>query len=75
MIERPEPSDDCPEPPPLRAPQATQLLHEACEIAGGISKLALLLGMSATALGAWLVGSEEPPSSVCMACAQIILQS
>jgi DNA-binding transcriptional regulator YdaS (Cro superfamily) len=54
------------------APQ-THLLHEACEVAGSISKLALLLGVTVAALSPWLDGSEQPPAEICRACADIIL--
>ncbi len=65
--------DDCPEPLPLSSAPQTHLIHEACEVAGSISKLALLLGVTVAALSLWLDGSEQPPAEICRACADIIL--
>lgn len=65
--------DDCPGPPSLRAAPQAHLLHEACEAAGSVSKLAVLLGVTVGALALWLDGTEQPPVEICRACADIIL--
>jgi hypothetical protein len=65
--------DACPPPPPLRAGLRTLMLHLACETAGGVSRLALLLQVSAEVLAAWLVGEGSPPEEVYRACADIVL--
>jgi hypothetical protein len=73
VSDAPVPSNDCPEPPSLRAAPRTHLLHEACEAAGSVGELALLLGVTTAALTSWLEGEEEAPAGIYQACADIIL--
>jgi hypothetical protein len=65
--------DDCPAPPPFRAGLPALLLHEACETAGGVSRLARLLEVPVERVARWLVGDEAPPEAVFRACAEIVL--
>jgi hypothetical protein len=57
----------------LRAGLPTLMLHEACETAGGVSRLARLLCVSVELLTRWLVGEETPPEEIYRACADIVL--
>jgi hypothetical protein len=66
-------ADDCPPPPPLRAGLRALMLHEACESAGGVARLAQLLCVSAEVLAHWLLGEETPPEEIYRACADIVL--
>lgn len=65
--------NDCPQAPGFRASLATLILHEACETAGGIAKLAALLQVPVAALQRWLDGEEEVPASIYQACVEIVL--
>jgi hypothetical protein len=65
--------DDCPEPPGVRAGLSTLLLHEACETAGGVGKLAELLRTPPGLVQRWLDGDEEAPREIYRACIDIVL--
>jgi len=52
---------------------ATLILHEACEIAGGISQLADRLRVSPVALARWLDGEEEAPTEIYQTCIEMVL--
>lgn len=65
--------DGCPSPPGIQAGLATLLLHEACETAGGLTRLAQLLSVPAAQLTRWLEGAEAPPEAIYRACADIVL--
>jgi hypothetical protein len=65
--------DDCPPPPPFRAGLPALMLHEACENAGGVSRLAERLDVPVERLARWLQGAEEPPEEIYRACAEIVL--
>lgn len=65
--------NDCPEPPGFRASLSTLILHEACETAGGIAKLAELLRAPAGLVQRWLDGDEEAPQEVYQVCIDIVL--
>ena len=67
--------DDCPPPPAMKAGLPMLILHEACESAGGVSHLALRLGVPAERLARWLEGKETAPEAVYRACADIVLLS
>ena len=66
--------NDCPAAPGFRANLQTLILHEACQVAGSISKLADLLRVSPVSLARWLDGEEEPPFEVYEACIDLVLQ-
>jgi hypothetical protein len=65
--------DGCPTPPGIQADLATLLLHEACETAGGLARLAQLLEVPAAQLTRWLEGAERAPDEIYRACADIVL--
>ena len=65
--------NDCPQPPGFRAHVSTLILHEACQIAGGVGQLAKLLRVPATTLSRWLEGAEQAPDFVYRACIDIVL--
>jgi hypothetical protein len=65
--------NDCPQPPGFRASLTTLILHEACQTAGGVSQLAILLSVSPLSLARWLDGGEEAPDEVYQACIDIVL--
>ena len=65
--------NDCPQAPGFRASLDTLILHEACETAGGIAKLAALLQVSMPELQRWLDREEEVPASIYQACIHIVL--
>ena len=65
--------NDCPETPGFRASLDTLILHEACETAGGMAKLAELLEVPLAALQRWLDREEEVPPQVYQACIDIVL--
>ncbi len=63
----------CPTAPPSRETTQARTLHRACLILGGAAQLAAHLGVSETALQAWLEGREEPPQMVFLAAVEIVL--
>ena len=65
--------DACPSPPGIGADLATLLLHEACDTAGGLARLAQLLSVPTARLARWLDGAERPPEDIYRACADIVL--
>jgi hypothetical protein len=65
--------NDCPKPPDFRASLTTLILHEACDSAGGIGRLADLLRVSPASLNRWLGGDEEPPVEIYRTCIDIVL--
>jgi hypothetical protein len=67
------PPDDCPVTPPSRVTVHTRVLHRACQIAGGVDKLAARLGVSQTMLYRWLDGEDVPPSRIFLKAVDLIL--
>jgi hypothetical protein len=65
--------NDCPQSPGFKASLSTLILHEACQTAGGIGKLAQLLRVSTLILERWLEGYEEVPRGIYQACIDIVL--
>jgi hypothetical protein len=51
----------------------TLTLHKACELVGGVSKLAHYLHVPAESLFAWLDGDERPPTRVFLDCVDLVL--
>ena len=64
---------DCPSPPPARESTYARALHRACLILGGAEQLSRHLGVSESALRAWLEGRDEPPQMVFLAAVEIVL--
>jgi hypothetical protein len=67
------PADDCPLAPPPRVTVYTRVLHRACQILGGVDKLASHLKVSRERVHAWLEGEEVPPSSMFLKAVDLIL--
>ena len=65
--------NDCPQAPGFRAHVRTLILHEACQTAGGVGQLAMLLRLPAALVSHWLEGAEEAPDFVYQACIDIVL--
>jgi hypothetical protein len=64
---------DCPVAPRYRTTVQTLTLHKACELAGGVSKLANFLHVPPISLVRWLDGAEKPPTRVFLDCVDIVL--
>jgi hypothetical protein len=64
---------DCPVAPQYRTTVQTLTLHKACDLLGGLSKLANYLHVSPISLTRWLDGQEKPPTRVFLDCVDIIL--
>jgi hypothetical protein len=64
---------DCPAAPPSRQTTYARALHRACLILGGVPQLASHLGVSESALRAWLQGRDDPPQMVFLAAVEIVL--
>jgi hypothetical protein len=67
------PPDECPVAPPLRVTVHTRVLHRACQMLGGVEKLAKHLGVSVAIVHRWLDGEDEPPSRVFLKVVDLIL--
>jgi hypothetical protein len=66
---------DCPQAAQFRSNVYTQTLHRACELVGGISKLANYLAVTPVSLSRWMEGEEAPPPRIFFACVDIIFSS
>jgi hypothetical protein len=64
---------DCPAASPSRQTTYARALHRACLILGGVPQLANHLGVSESALQAWLEGRDDPPQMVFLAAVEIVL--
>lgn len=67
------PPDECPVAPPPRVTVHTRVLHRACQILGGVEKLAKHLGVSVNLVHRWLDGDEAPPSRIFLKAIDLIL--
>ena len=67
------PSDECPVAPPTRVTVHTRVLHRACQMLGGVDKLARHLGVSVEVVHRWLDGDDVPPSRVFLKAVDLIL--
>jgi hypothetical protein len=67
------PADNCPAAPPPRVTVYTRVLHRACQIAGGVEKLALRLRVPAPTLYRWLDGEAEPPGPIFLKAVDIVM--
>jgi hypothetical protein len=64
---------DCPAAPRYRTTVQTITLHKACELIGGVSKLANFLHVPAISITRWLDGEEKPPTRVFVDCVELVL--
>ncbi|HKU47814.1 MAG TPA: YdaS family helix-turn-helix protein [Burkholderiales bacterium] len=67
------PKDECPVAPPTRVTVHTRVLHRACQILGGVEKLAKHLGVSVNLVHRWLDGDDVPPSRIFLKAIDLIL--
>ena len=65
--------DQCPVAPPPRVTVHTRVLHRACQMLGGVEKLATHLGVSLALVHRWLDGEEVPPSRIFLKAVDLIL--
>jgi hypothetical protein len=66
-------TDNCPEAPPAQVTVYTRVLHRACEMAGGVEKLAARLRVPVATLYRWLDGEAEPPTPVFLKAVDIVM--
>jgi hypothetical protein len=66
-------ADNCPVAPPSQMTVYTKVLHRACQIAGGVEKLAARLRVPVPTLFRWLDGESEPPTPVFLKAVDIVL--
>jgi hypothetical protein len=67
------PADSCPKAPPSQVSVHTRVLHRACQIAGGVEKLAALLRVPVATLYRWLDGEAEPPTPIFLKAVDIVM--
>jgi hypothetical protein len=65
--------DECPVAPPPQVTVYTRVLHRACQILGGVDKLAAHLRVSSTLLYRWLEGDDVPPSNIFLNAVDLVL--
>lgn len=70
-----EPADNCPSAPPSQVTIYTRVLHRACQIAGGVEKLAAQLRVPLPTLYRWLDGESEPPTPIFLKAVDIVMPS
>lgn len=69
------PADNCPIAPPSQVTVYTRVLHRACQIAGGVERLAARLRVPVTTMYRWLDGEADPPTPVFLKAVDIVLPS
>ena len=67
------PPDNCPTAPRSQVTVHTRVLHRACQIAGGVEKLAARLRVPAATLYRWLDGDGRPPAPVFLRAVDIVM--
>ena len=67
------PTDDGPTAPPTSTTVYTKVLHRACQITGGVDKLAARLRVPVATLYRWLDGEAEPPVPVFLRAVDIVM--
>jgi len=67
------PADNCPTPPPSQVTVYTRVLHRACQIVGGVEKLAGRLRVPVATLYRWLDGEAEPPTPIFLKAVDIVM--
>lgn len=65
--------DECPLAPAPRVTVYTRVLHRACQMVGGVDKLASHLRVSVALLYRWLEGDDVPPSRVFLNAVDLVL--
>ena len=66
-------ASNCPLAPPDTASVYARTLHRACLVLGGIQQLAQHLEVPEASLRGWMVGEQEPPKPVFLACVEVVL--
>lgn len=67
------PADNCPVAPAPRVTVYTRVLHRACQVLGGVDKLARHLKVSSALVHDWLEGESAPPASIFLKAVDLIL--
>lgn len=67
------PADDCPSAPPAQVTVYTRVLHRACQIAGGVERLAVRLRVPLASLHRWLDGDGEPPTPIFLKAVDMVM--
>ena len=65
--------NNCPTAPPSQVTVYTRVLHRACQMAGGVEKLAARLRVPVPTLFRWLDGEAEPPTPVFLKAVDIVM--
>lgn len=68
-----QPADNCPMAPPSSVTVYTKVLHRACQLAGGVEKLAARLHVPVATLFRWLDGEAEPPTPVFLKAVDMVM--
>src|SRR4051812_50080250 len=58
------PANNCPVAAPSQVTVYTRVLHRACQMSGGVERLAARLRVPAATLYRWLDGEADPPTPV-----------
>lgn len=66
-------ADDCPTAPPTQVTVYTRVLHRACQIAGGVERLAARLRVPTASLYRWLDGDGEPPTPIFLKAVDMVM--
>jgi hypothetical protein len=67
------PMDNCPVAPPAQVTVYTRVLHRACQMTGGVERLAARLRVPVATLHRWLDGEAEPPTPVFLKAVDIVM--
>lgn len=65
--------DDCPIAVPAQVTVYTRVLHRACQICGGVEKLAARLRVPVATLCRWLDGEAEPPTPIFLKAVDMVM--
>ena len=66
-------ANDCPIAPESQVSVYTRVLHRACQIVGGVERLARRLRVPVPTLFRWLDGDGEPPTPVFLKAVDIVM--
>lgn len=66
-------TSDCGSAPPSRATVYSRTLQRACEVLGGVQRLAEHLRVAPADLALWIEGRDQPPLEVFLAAVDIVL--
>ena len=67
------PADDCPSAPLSQVTVFTRVLHRACQLVGGVERLAARLRVPVPTLFRWLDGESEPPAPIFLKAVDIVM--